>query len=271
MIEKFNSWREILSLNTTNLPPIIGGMPRSGTTFAYRNLWVEQGTSKYFLEEYFNPFYSFNYNDTEPKITIDRQTIQNNFLKNNKINSSDKDVSAYRYKQLCSIGLDKGFLKVSPNNLHTLSENDLIHISKNHFWILIIRPNWVDCMFSNLYSQHFNKYHYYGDEKLLDQTFEVSYNSIDDYLNLFHLMYQQSLLQTNKVILYTSQFTNLENTFEGDNLRMPRHDKNKKELYPRIIKNYKLAIEYANKKILTILEKTNGWLSLDMNNEIRVK
>jgi sulfatase maturation enzyme AslB (radical SAM superfamily) len=52
---------------------------------------------------------------------------------------------------------------------------------------------------------------------------------------------------------------------------MPRHDKNKKELYPRIIKNYKLAIEYANKKILTVLEKTNGWLSLDMNNEIRVK
>jgi len=278
--QPFESWGDILRLNTNRITPIIGGMPRGGTTFAYRNLWaVRRNPQPYFLEEYMHFYYEYDYSPVEPKIkiNIDRiaQKLQNGITINEGL---DPQILVDRYARLIETGhVGKGFMKVFPYHLTSLrngSEEYYHHILANHWWLMIIRPDWINCMFSNIYSNYFNKFHYYDNQALIRKQFKAPDLTVDNFLKMFKLMYEQQKLQHNRAFVYTDQFTDLKNVLNHHltgTVTTPRLDPEKPAMFQDIITNYDQVVKYATDYINNeIADYTNGWVTLDSDNELYI-
>lgn len=278
--EKIQKWDDIFKENHSGLPAIIGGMPRGGTTFAYRNLWSAHPDPKpYFLEEYMHYYYVFDYNEHEPKISVNIDKIAAQLNAGKIINGGgDPQILVNRYEKLLQTGgIHKGFMKVFPYHLDSLkngSEEYFEHILKNHWWIMIIRPDWINCMFSNIYSNYFNKFHYYDKQQLIVKEFTATTRSAENFLKQFRLLYDQQKLQDHRKFFYTDQITDLPNIFFkiiDKAMTSPRLDRQKPELFKNIITNYDSIVEFATDKMNNeIAEYTNGWITLDSNNEIYI-
>ena len=280
---KFESWQAILDSNTSGMPPIIGGMPRGGTTHAYRSMWAAQvNPQPYFLEEYMHPYYQYHFRDEEPRIVLDIAGMDAAQAEGKIINQEGHpDVEGreleLRYQKLLASprGHAGGFMKVFP--IHALklkryNEEFYMHMIENHHWFLIMREQFHDWLFSNAYSNRFNKFHYYENQKLIDIEFEGHVQSIDFHVNMLNEIYDQRRLMKSYSVVWTSQFSHLKSPFSlwlQRKISTPRLDKDKPALLKKIMTNYNELYEHAIKQFnATVPEHTNGWLTLDSDNQL---
>lgn len=266
----FNSWQDILNLNNTGLPPIVGGVPRSGSTYLYRNLAATMNPRKWELEEYFNPMYQFKYDSSlKVKIWVDwEKTAATKKIHPRKF--FDRSLAEERYIKLTQCGVNNAFMKVFWNHLYGLHvANSSYHseLMKNYWWVHPIEQDWLNALLSFTYANHFNKWHYYGREPLIEQPFEAKNQTADYFLNIYRGLYQRRE-QHQYVVLYTSEFSHLNNISD----RPPRRDVDKNNLYPTLITNYDSYVEHATKTMHKgVIEYSNGWYYLDSNNQLHIK
>jgi len=256
-----HNWQEIIDLNETNLPLTIGGYPRSGTTFSYRSLY-NFFKDKMFLEQYFNTEYQYRQSTKELFIDIAATKAKKSGLtgiesmKHNKPISSLKKYRYYHYLENYE-NWDKAFIKSITFDLHDLLVEDpkaYYNFLKSHWWLYTIRKDWFNMILSNLYGEHFKKFHYYDDEPLKTDPFEQNIDDLKFYkkqfTNLMHIM-----KNSKGYLMYTEDISHLN--IEHPLVRLPRYDENKSELFKSVFLNYDELYDSAYKMAKEVESETN--------------
>lgn len=281
----YTDWSELVALNKTGKPIALGGYPRGGTTFAYRCLGalVRQ---PWHLEEYFHIFYEFKKNKLG-EVVIDTDAIEDKKQQGVTINPP-KDGTWYkeldrRYHMIRDQhSWDKVYIKVLPfhaRDLKTTSPNYYRDLMRNNWWIHVLREDYVNMILSNLYSNNFNRFHYYGDQPLPDKPFTTWINDVDlIYKQQFLLLYQQ-WQDSNEcgVFVPAESITHLKEPVsdrpvvsqEISNLiragrqrtRAPRLDKNKPDLFRKIIINYDETVDRIRSMVQQVERETDGFFT----------
>lgn len=250
---KYQTWQEVIDLNNTNYKKatMVSGFPRGGTTYTYRCLCdYEPFCNKILLEEYFHHYYAYA-RDENGKLYLDKPTIDARVEQGVTINGGVKENEWYkevgeRYRDLRSTySWHDVFMKVLPYHYRALARHNPIaylDLCKSHFFIHVIRRDWFNMLLSNIYSNHFNKFHYYGAEELHNKPFIVDdvEDIIETYAPMFGILHKV-WNDTNKtgVWIYAEDLPG-RTVKTGDHVFIvppPRHDKNKPELFKSIILN----------------------------------
>lgn len=259
-------------------------MPRSGTTATYRELGYLV-PDKFKTEEYLNPYYKFTYDDH--KIKLDVETMSD-IAKHKHVNEHVVDIDELNEKVLQIKkrgGWDNNFMKVLPLHLSNIGEADrelALEIAQSHFWILIVRRKWEECLLSNLYSNRFNKFHYYGNEQLIEKNFAGSTKHLNNFLRHFAVLSRQlHTVIDDYTFIYKEEVENLPSVYSdkpvnGNDLSSisappPRNDKGKSERIIQMMTNYDQIMETATDWMENHLESvSDGMFYLDEHNLLTV-
>lgn len=278
------SWQDILDKNTTSKPVIVGGLPRSGTTAVYRELGYLL-PDKFKTEEYLNPYYKYNYD--QGNIIMDTKTMVE-IAKHKNVNDHAVNIDEL-HEKIHQIEIRGGwannFMKVLPihlRNIGLVNRELAVEIAQTHFWILVIRRKWEECLLSNLYSNNFNKFHYYGNEQLIEEKFEGSIDKLNNFLKHFDVLPRQiDVAIKDYAFIYKEEVETLPsvyatNTTSKQDLSSvkappPRNDKGKSERIIQMMTNYDQIMDLANTWMETNLESvSNGMFYLDENKLLTV-
>lgn len=278
------SWQDILDKNTTSKPVVVGGLPRAGTTATYRELGYLM-PDKLKTEEYLNPYYKYNYD--QYKITMDIKTMAE-IAQHKNVNDHAVNIEELREK-IHQIEIRGGwannFMKVLPlhlRNVGLVNRELAVEIAQAHFWILLIRRKWEECLLSNLYSNKFNKFHYYGDEQLIEEQFEGSIDKLNNFLRHFEVLPRQIHVGIRDyTFIYKEEVETLPSVYSTKTVSEqdlsslkappPRNDKGKSDRIKQMMTNYDQIMDLANTWMETKLESTsNGMFYLDENKLLTV-
>lgn len=264
-----NSWQELLDSNTSQKPVAIGGFPRGGTTFAYRCLsgFVKQS---WHLEEYFHQFYEFTVNEHE-QIVIDKPAIDRKITRGQRINKN-KTADWYseikhRYHMLRDQhSWHSAFIKVLPfhakdlNTANPAYYRDLIH---SHWWLMILRRDYINMTLSNLYSNHFNRFHYYGDQPLPRQPFIGSISDLNPIYKGQWLWLKKMWEESNGCgrFVMAEDITHLKEGPSRFIVKSPRVDRDKPQLFKEVFLNYDELVEAIQKSCQEVERETDGFFT----------
>ena len=277
-------WSDLFK-NPNYKPTIIGGVSRGGTTWVYRNLLQYKTTLETVaLEEYFHQFYKFTFGD---RIQIDRDTM-NKALAEKRVINDPLDLNwrteiGVRYKELRKrYSWNQVFIKVLPFHLENLRNNNedaFIDICKNNYWLCVIRRDWVRMVMSNIYSNAYNKFHYYKEDELLrDKKIKANMHDVTTYLQQYIKLYNyiNSTYIKDFKLIYCEDIQHLQHTDTAKtsvkgvkgihNLPVPPVIKEgKDELYKELIINYDDVVDFGASIIQAFGERTDGKIKLNAN------
>lgn len=268
MTTVYSNWEQINNLNTTDLPCAVSGLARSGTTYFYRNM-AYFNLDRFIVEEYFNPYMEYKFNNDYNTVEIDIEKIISN---NKRLTSFNADYIEEKLKNRIENIKHITYAGIYPKILHSQQfpllykySNKYQEIIDSYFWYVVVRKNWQDVLLSILYMHHKNRPHYYANEPLNDAKFTVKEESIYSILNYIQEMYMHLTNQKHKKVIYMDEFSHLPAYDLSDkinNFKLPRHDKDKTEFIKSCITNYQQVIDISNKYMQTIEERTNGVIYL---------
>lgn len=264
-----NSWKELLDSNTSQKPVAVGGFPRGGTTFTYRCLsaFVRQ---PWHLEEYFHRFYEYKVNEHE-QIILDKPAIDRKRELGIRINTN-KDADWYseierRYHMLRDQhSWNSAFIKVLPfhakdiNAVNSAYYKDLIH---SHWWLMILRKDYINMTLSNLYSNHFNRFHYYGNTPLPRQPFQGLIQDLNTVYKPQWLWLKKMWEDSNECgrFVMTENITHLKESSHWFIVKAPRVDRDKPQLFKEVFLNYDELVEAIQESCQQVERETDGFFT----------
>ena len=278
------TWQELLNKNSSQRPIAVGGYSRGGTTFAYRNLCNH--VRAWHLEEYFHKFYEFHTLESG-EIAIDKHAIEQKKSTNTPVNGhmeEDHDPNAWRQIQLeryYNIRRDhpwhKVFIKVLPlhcRELYSASPSAYKDLCSSHYWLFVLRRDYVNMILSNLYSNYFNHFHYYDDTPLKNKPF--TWEKLDDVNTIYKdqwIWLKRMWYSSGEVgeFVFSEDFAPSlrEDKHKFAYAPSPRFDLEKPKLYREVFQNYDQVVERIHSMAQEVEQETQGFFKFT-DTEVKV-
>jgi len=267
------TWQELLNNNSSTRPIAVGGWPRGGTTYAYRNLC--NYIDGWQLEEYFHLYYEFRTLESgeiiidKPAIDVKKRAPWQYHINKNGSNEHRVATCLKRYHAVRDTNpWNRVFIKVLPLHARDIYQGDpraFRDLCSSHHWIFVLRRDYINMTLSNLYSNHFNHFHYYDDTPLRRGKIVGSLDELNTvYKNTWEwLKHMYTASGGEAQFVYAEDFAEslAEPTLRFTHAPLPRFDRDKPQLFREVFQNYDELVEHMQKVFKQVEQETDGFFT----------